>query len=55
MKDPSKGLIYAYELNQKGQGRPLAWEDIATWRPESGVLWLHLDASDPGLQGDTIG
>ena len=37
------GLICAYLLDGRGGGRALAWPEIASWRPEDGLLWVHLD------------
>ncbi len=37
------GLICAYVLDETGRGRSLGWDGIAAWRPEDGVLWVHLD------------
>lgn len=35
------GLVFSYIL--KGKGIPADWEHIKKWKPEQGVLWLHLD------------
>jgi zinc transporter len=37
------GLICAYLLDGGGGGRELGWTEIRSWRPEQGLLWLHLD------------
>lgn len=37
------GLICAYLLDGRGGGRPIGWPEIAAWRPQDGLLWLHLD------------
>ena len=39
--DPS--LICAYVLDGKGGGRTLDWSGIRKWKPEDGILWVHLD------------
>lgn len=36
-------LICAYLLDGEGGGRPLDWPEIRQWKPEDGVLWVHLD------------
>ncbi|UCG79232.1 MAG: zinc transporter ZntB [Nitrospirota bacterium] len=41
--DRDKGLIYAYILDGKGSGSGLTWNDVDKWKPEDGVLWVHLD------------
>jgi zinc transporter len=51
------GLICAYLLDGRGGGRALGWTEIARWRPQDGLLWVHLDRAGPGarrwLQGDS--
>jgi zinc transporter len=37
------GLLQARLLDGQGGDRHLAWEAIGDWRPEDGVLWVHLD------------
>jgi zinc transporter len=44
------GLICAYLLDGKGGGTPLDWEGIRAWTPEQGLLWVHLDYSEPDSQ-----
>ena len=38
-----KGLIYSYLLDGAGGGKEIGWQEIEAWRPERGVLWVHLD------------
>lgn len=38
-----KGLIHAYLLDGNGGGQKIGWQDIKSWRPEQGVMWVHLD------------
>lgn len=37
------GLICAYLLDGRGGGRAIGWTEIAGWRAEHGLLWVHLD------------
>lgn len=37
------GLICAYLLDGQGGGREVDWSEIRAWRPEAGLLWVHLD------------
>ncbi|MFA6815450.1 MAG: zinc transporter ZntB [Lentisphaeria bacterium] len=37
------GLVFAVVLDGKGGAKKILSKDIAKWRPEDGVLWLHLD------------
>lgn len=41
------GLVYALLLDGHGGAAPLDWEGVRRWRPEDGVLWVHLDYSEP--------
>jgi zinc transporter len=38
-----EGLVCAYLLDRQGHGQAIGWEGIRAWRPESGLLWVHLD------------
>jgi len=42
-----QGLVTAWVLDGKGGGRPLGWEEIETWQPADGLLWMHLDYGHP--------
>lgn len=42
------GLRFACVLNSKGGCRDLeAWHQVSSWRPEDGVLWVHLERDTP--------
>ncbi len=41
------GLVYAWLLDGKGGGRKLTWEELQRGSSGKGILWLHLDATDP--------
>lgn len=43
-------LICAYILDGQGGGREIWWPDVDGWKPEAGLLWLHLDHSAPKSQ-----
>ncbi len=45
--DNDNGLVTAWLLDGQGGGRRLGWEDIAGWRPDHGLIWIHLDYSHP--------
>jgi zinc transporter len=40
------GLLHALVLDRNGGARPVAPADIENWRPEDGLLWLHLDVAE---------
>jgi zinc transporter len=44
------GLRFASLLDGKGGCRDLDWAGVRAWRPEDGVLWIHLERDDPGAQ-----
>jgi zinc transporter len=37
------GLINAFVLDGKGGGVVMDWDGIRRWKPDQGVLWVHLD------------
>ena len=50
MEENNLGLILAYILDGAGGGRKVGWEEINSWQPEQGVLWVHLNYSVPEVQ-----
>ncbi len=38
-----EGLVYAFILDAAGGARQVDWEEIRSWRPEQGPIWVHLD------------
>lgn len=44
------GLIHAYLLDREGGGRDLGWSEVRDWQPQQGLLWLHFDYTDAGVQ-----
>ena len=49
MQDDS-GLLYAYLLDGQGGGEKIDWDRIIKWTPSEGVLWMHLEYSNPRVQ-----
>ncbi|MET0104376.1 MAG: zinc transporter ZntB [Sedimenticola sp.] len=47
MTDSRTGLLLAFLLDGKGGAKPMGWESIKQWKPENGVLWIHLDYTAP--------
>jgi len=41
------GLICAFVLDGEGGGTPLDWAGVRAWKPDDGLLWLHLDRKAP--------
>lgn len=50
IEDSEDGLIVAYLLDGTGGGKRLDWEDIYRWKPEDGVLWVHLNYTQARAQ-----
>ena len=44
------GLRFASLLDGRGACQDLGWDDIRGWRADHGVIWLHLERDDPGVQ-----
>ena len=44
------GLIFAYIIDGDGGGSAVDWQGISDWRPEKGLLWIHLDYSDESVK-----
>ena len=47
MTADNDGLILAYILDGNGSGRKVGWREIESWKPRQGLLWIHLDYSNP--------
>lgn len=41
------GLICGFVLDGQGSGVELDWDGVRRWKPEDGVLWVHLDYQLP--------
>lgn len=37
------GLLFALLLDKQGGARHLSFDEVQNWKPEHGVLWLHMD------------
>ena len=46
-----QSLITAYILDGNHGGRKIGWEEINSWTPAQGVLWIHLNFSTKKSQG----
>jgi zinc transporter len=44
------GLRFACLLDGAGGCRDLGWAEVEAWRPEDGVLWVHLERDHPRAQ-----
>lgn len=42
-----EALIHALLLDGKGGASVLDWQGVKNWQPQDGVLWVHLDYSQP--------
>ncbi len=41
------GLLFARLLDGVGGGKNLSWDEVKLWQPEQGVLWTHLEYTNP--------
>lgn len=39
------GIIFALRLDEQGGASELDGESVHSWKPDEGILWLHLDAA----------
>ncbi len=44
------GLIYAFLFDGEGGAKELQADEIASWQPDQGLMWLHFDYSKPDVQ-----
>lgn len=50
MEVNNDGLVTAYILDGTGGGKQVGWGEISAWKPEQGILWIHLNYSIPKVQ-----
>lgn len=43
MWDESSPFVCAFLLDRKGSGTPVQPQDIVSWSPDQGLLWVHID------------
>jgi zinc transporter len=48
--EADNGLVAAWLLDGTGGGSRIGWPQIAAWKPGDGLIWIHLDYSDPNSQ-----
>jgi zinc transporter len=44
------GLICAYLLDGTGSGREVGWDEVRSWKPDTGLIWVHLDRTNEMAQ-----
>ena len=49
MATETEELIGAYILDGVGGGRKVGWDEINSWVPEQGILWMHLNYKNPNI------
>ena len=47
MEESNQGLLLAYILDGGGGAKKVGWDEVNSWEPGQGVLWVHLDYSKP--------
>lgn len=40
-------FLRSYVIDKKGRGQKIDAEEVPQWSPDKGLLWVHLDVSDP--------
>jgi zinc transporter len=50
MEESNQGLLFAYVLDGAGGAKKVGWDEVNSWEPGQGVLWVHLDYS----KADTV-
>lgn len=48
--DLDRGILHSIVLDRAGGARPIAAADIERWRPDDGILWVHVDLTAPGTR-----
>ena len=47
---PESPFVHAHILDGRGGGRHIQAQEVAAWKPEQGLLWVHLEVGNrPGL------
>lgn len=49
--DPSRGILHSFVLDGIGGARPISADQISTWSPDDGLLWVHVDLANPATRG----
>lgn len=49
MSDPT-GFLFAYCLDGIGGGKRIDSEEVKSWTPEQGTLWIHMDCNEASTQ-----
>ena len=44
------GLRFASLLDGLGACRDLGWDDVRAWKPEDGILWVHIERDEPNAR-----
>ena len=47
MTAQNPAFLRSFIIDKKGRGRTIDAEEVQQWSPEQGLLWVHLDVSDP--------
>lgn len=50
MEANSGALLFAYRLDGRGGGRELGWDECRGREPGTGVLWMHLERTNPATR-----
>ncbi len=45
-----EALLHSLLLDGNGGASELSWDDVNSWTPEKGCLWLHFDLNLAGVE-----
>jgi len=45
--DGDGGLVCAYLMDGHGGAKPVGWQEVRSWTPSDGEIWVHLDYTQP--------
>jgi len=46
MNEPGPEFLYSYLLDGAGHGHPLTAAQVQAWKPDQGLLWVHINIAD---------
>ncbi len=53
--DQIDGLIFACKIGADGEPRTAGWVEIESWKPDDGMMWIHLDITAASARNWLLG
>lgn len=44
--DSARGILHSFVLDRSGGATAISADQVSSWRPEQGVLWIHVDLAN---------